>query len=242
LLGYQSLLQATKAQSVFVSDANMRNGLLLDLTRAFRASEVQAQLSGIIHAARGVGDKYHYDAAHAQHVAELSVQLFDFLKPVHQLDDRDRLLLDVAGILHDVGAFVGSSSHHKHSFYLIANCELFGLRRAELMLVALVARYHRRSPPKRTHVEYVSLTREERMTVSKLAAILRVADALDRGHAQQVRNARYELDSNELIIYVLGVPDLTLERRAMAGKMDLFEDVYGLKVRLEEADAAAPPS
>ena len=134
--------------------------------------------------------------------------------------------------------YVASSSHHKHSYYLIANSEVFGLRRADLMVVALVARYHRRSPPKRTHPEYMVLPREKRMIVSKLSAILRVADALDRGHAQQIRDVRFELDANELVIYVSGLPDLTLERRALAAKADLFGDVYGQRVRLEEADVA----
>jgi exopolyphosphatase/guanosine-5'-triphosphate,3'-diphosphate pyrophosphatase len=84
----------------------------------------------------------------------------------------------------------------------------------------------------------MGLPREKRMVVSKLAAILRVADALDRGHAQQVREVRFELTPAELTIYVSGVSDLTLERRALAAKADLFGDVYGLRVRLEEADVA----
>jgi exopolyphosphatase/guanosine-5'-triphosphate,3'-diphosphate pyrophosphatase len=238
LLTYQALLHATQANQILVSDVTMRDGLLLDLTQTPQPEETKAQVNSILQSAKGIGEKYRYDATHARHVADLAVSLFDALRGEHKLSDRDRLLLEVAAILHDVGTYVGGSSHHKHSYYLILNSEIFGLRRAELQTVALVARYHRRSAPKRTHPEYMALPREGRMVVSKLAAILRVADALDRGHVQQVRNLRFEQDANELVIYVPGVPDLTLERRALAGKTDLFEEVYGLNVRLEEADAA----
>jgi exopolyphosphatase/guanosine-5'-triphosphate,3'-diphosphate pyrophosphatase len=238
LLGYQALLRATQVGQILVSDVSMRDGLLLDITQSLRAEEAETIRNSIIHSAKGIGVKYHYDAEHAQHVAELAVRVFDVLAGEHRLSSHERLLLQVAALLHEIGMYVAGSSHHKHSYYLIANSEVFGLRRAEMLTVALVARYHRRSPPKRTHPDYMGLPREKRMVVSKLAAILRVADALDRGHAQQVREVRFELTPAELIIYVSGLSDLTLERRALAAKADLFGDVYGLRVRLEEADVA----
>ena len=236
LLTYQMLAHATRTETILVSDVSMRDGLLLDITHTLRAEEAETLRNSVIQSAKGIGEKYHYDAEHGRHVADLAISIFDSMRPEHHLSDRERLLLQVASLLHEVGMYVASSSHHKHSAYLISNSEVFGLRRSELMLVALIARYHRRSPPKRTHMEYMSLPRDSRMTVSKLAAILRVADALDRGHAQQVRDIRIEKDANELIIYVPGASDLALERRALATKSDLFEDVYGLGVRLEEAD------
>ena len=238
LLGYQALLNTTKVRQMLVSDVSMRDGLLLDMTQSLKAEEAATIRNSIIQSAKGIGEKYHYDARHSQHVADLAVRIFDVMHNEHRLSDHERLLLYVAGLLHEVGMYVASSSHHKHSYYLIANSEVFGLRRADLMVVALAARYHRRSPPKRTHPEYMVLPREKRMIVSKLSAILRVADALDRGHAQQIRDVRFELLPNELIIYVSGLPDLMLERRALAAKADLFGDVYGQRVRLEEADVA----
>jgi exopolyphosphatase/guanosine-5'-triphosphate,3'-diphosphate pyrophosphatase len=237
LLAYQALWHEVPVEEMLVSQVSMRDGLLLELTYSLKAEETQALRNSVLQSAKGIGEKYRYDANHALHVAELSAKLFEGLRSEHKLSDHELLMLRAAAILHDVGAYVATSSHHKHSAYLIANSELFGLRRTDLSTVAQVARYHRRSPPKRTHQEYMALPREKRMVVSKLAAILRVADALDRGHAQQLREIRLERDPNELIIHVAGVPDLTLERRALVGKADLFEDVYGLKVRLEEADA-----
>jgi len=172
-------------------------------------------------------------------VAQVAAGLFDEMEAEHGLGARHRLLLEVAALLHEVGGFVSSRAHHKHSYYLIANSEIFGLTRDELLTVAHIARYHRRSCPKPSHTEFVALSRETRMVVSKLAALLRVADALDRGHAQQARNFRCERREQELAVAIPGVADLSLERRAIAAKGDLFEDVYGLKVRLEEAPLPA---
>jgi exopolyphosphatase/guanosine-5'-triphosphate,3'-diphosphate pyrophosphatase len=145
----------------------------------------------------------------------------------------------VAALLHETGKFVTNRSHHKHSWYLISNAEILGLRRDDIAIAAAVARYHRRSTPKSTHPEYMQLAREQRMVVSKLAALLRVADALDRGHWQQVCRFRVERRDQDFVVCVKGAGDLTLERRALVDKGDLFEDIFGLRVRLEEETGAA---
>jgi len=242
LLAYQALLHASAAHRMLVSSVSMRDGLLLDLARSVTGRDDPALVESVIDSAEAIGEKYRYDARHARHVADLSVRLFDELRPEHRLTARERLLLRVAALLHEVGGFVSSRSHHKHSYYLISNSALFGLRRAELQIVAHVARYHRRSPPKATHTDYMMLPRTERIIVNKLAAILRVADALDRGHAQQVRDLVIERRPGELLICVKGVGDLSLERRAMPSKADLFEEIYGMKVRLEEDPSLLPAS
>ena len=168
-------------------------------------------------------------------MADLAVRLFDELHAEHGLGPRHRLLLQVAGLLHEVGGFVSSRSHHKHSYYLIANSEIFGLNRDEIAVVAHVARYHRRSGPKPSHPEYMALPRETRVTVNKLAALLRVADALARGHVRHARDLRFERQGDDLVVCIPGVADVLLEERAIAGKGDMFEDIYGMKVRLETA-------
>ena len=233
LLVYQNLLRLTQATQMIVSHVSMRDGLLLELARAVTGQEDQALLEGVIHSAMAVARKYRVDMTHARTVADVSVRLFDELHAEHGLGPRYRLLLEVAGLLHEVGGFVSSRSHHKHSGYLIANSEIFGLNRDEIAVVAQVARYHRRSGPKPSHAEYVALPRETRVTVNKLAAILRVADALARGHVRQAGQLRFDRQGDDLVISISGVADVLLEDRAVANKGDLFEDIYGLKVRLE---------
>ncbi len=235
LLVYQYLLHKTRANEMIVSRVSMRDGLLLELAHNVTGEEDRALGEGIIHSALLIAEKYRVDLEHAQKVADLSVRLFDVLQADHGLAPRFRLLLEVAGLLHEVGTFVSNQAHHKHSYYLIAHSEVFGLNRDEVELTAHIARYHRRSGPKPSHLEYMSLPRESRVTATKLASILRVADALVRGRGRQLHDPRFERRPDELIVYVPNVADLILEQRALAVKSDLFEDVYGMRVRLEEA-------
>lgn len=240
LMVYQALLEATGVMQFLVSPGSMRDGLLLDLAARVTGREDEGLTKGVTRSALAVARKYHVDRRHAQNVADLSTKLFDLLQAEHGLAARHRLLLRVAGLLHEVGGFVSNRSHHKHSYYLIANAEIFGLSRDEHMLVAHVARYHRRAVPQQSHLEYVALPRDRRILVNKLAALLRVADALDRAHGQQVRDFQGERRENEFVITVPGVTDLTLERGAIGQKGDLFEDVFGLRIRLEEGRPALP--
>ena len=108
------------------------------------------------------------------------------------------------------------------------------LTREETILVAHIARYHRRSGPKASHPEYMRLPREQRMIVSKLAAILRVADALDRAHLQRLRNLEIRRESRQIVLVTDGAGDPTLERRVLANKAGLFTDIYGLTVEIAQ--------
>ncbi|MBN2210954.1 MAG: Ppx/GppA family phosphatase [Sedimentisphaerales bacterium] len=234
LLVHQALLEAIDIKSMYISEASMQDGLLLNLARRAGGREDVGLNEGVIQSALSVAEKYHVDLDHAHHVEALALRLFDELKTEHGLSGRHRLLLQVAALLHETGDFVNSRSHHKHSYYLIAHAELFGLSREEHEVVALAARYHRRSAPKSSHVEYMSLPRDKRMVVSKLAAILRVADALDAAHTRQIKDFCCRREGDDLMLCVPQAIDLTLQRRTLEQKSDLFEDIFGLHVRLEE--------
>jgi exopolyphosphatase/guanosine-5'-triphosphate,3'-diphosphate pyrophosphatase len=239
LLVNQALLAASGADRMMVAGVSMRDGLLLDLTNQLAGREDPVLAESVLQSARTIGEKYGYDAGHAELVAELSVRLFDELARDHGLAARQRLLLQAAAVLHEIGSFVSSRAHHKHSYYLIVNSEIFGLRQWERQIVALVARYHRRATPRLTHEEYRTLPRTPRLQINRLAAILRVADALAGGQGQQMLKFRAERRDDDLVLGVPGVTDFSAEERALAKKADLFEDVYGMKVRLETAEAGS---
>jgi exopolyphosphatase/guanosine-5'-triphosphate,3'-diphosphate pyrophosphatase len=144
-------------------------------------------------------------------------------------------LLRVAGILHEIGAYISTRAHHKHSFYLIVNSDIFGLSREELVTVAHIARYHRRSGPMPSHVEYTALPREQRVVINKLSAILRVGDALSQGHIPNAAKLQFERQGDDFIILIPNASNLLLEKRSIARKGGMFEEIYGMKIRLEEA-------
>ena len=233
LMVYYALLQTTSAQELTVSEVSMRDGLLYDLACAVSRNKSEYDSTQVLNSARALAEKYHVDLHHANHVCELAVRIYDELKKQHWLNIEYKMLLQAAAILHEVGLFIDSRAYHKHSYYVIANSEVFGFDPRELEIVAHVARYHRRSRPKPSHVEYTRHNREEKMIINKLAAILRVADALDVNRTQDIKNFTCRIENDELIITTSGCGDLTLEKRALVTNGDLFEDIYGLRVHLE---------
>ncbi|MDD5728773.1 MAG: HD domain-containing protein, partial [Victivallales bacterium] len=184
----------------------------------------------MISVALTVGEKYNYEAEHADNTAALSMKIYNRTRHLHKLNERCGLLLRIAAILHDVGRFVDLQKHHKHSYYLISNSQLPGLSKTEAIIVPLIARYHRKSEPKAYHPEYMQLGGSERVVVCKLAAILRIADALDRGHHGRLRNSKIRVSSNCLLIEA---PDkygeYSLERFFLEKKQSMFCDIFGLK-------------
>ena len=235
LLTYLQILKETQAQSIIVSNASIRAGILQDLAPIEPSNRLQRLSQQIVSAARGLGKKYHFDDQHAERVRSLSVRLFDALRTEQRMTDTHRLYLEVASLLHDIGLFISSRSHHKHSHYLIAASELFGLRKRELEIIANIARYHRRSLPQRSHIAYISLDRDERMIVSKLAAILRAANAIDKDHLQKVMELTISCEGDQLILSVPNISDLAMGKMELASRSDFFTEVFGKKIILREA-------
>lgn len=234
LMVYRELIGRTGLKSFYVSTASMRDGLLLDHVQRVTGHEDEAISKGVLHSALSLAEKYRVEITHAKNTEHLAMRLFDELQTLHGLASRHKLLLRVATLVHESGTFINTRAHHKHTFYLLMHSEIFGLTRNEIAVVAHVARYHRRSSPKPSHTDYMTLPRERRMIVSKLAALLRVADALDTTHTQNIKDFQCDLRSDECVIFVATGSDITLERRSLEQKTDLFEDIFGLKVRLED--------
>ncbi len=235
LLFYLNFLNETKAEEVIIPKLSIRDGLLLEMAQLFsgyRRTDVSKQ---VLNSAHHLGAKYMYDKGHAVCVASLSLKLYDLLAGDHGMGSRERLLLEVSGILHDIGTYVSPSGHHKHSYYLVDAAEIFGLRRTDKNIVANVVRYHRRVPPRETHVPYMSLAKSDRAIVSKLASILRIADALDTGHQQKIRSFTLERSEDTYAIWVpKEIGDISLERESLRRKGDMFADVFGAPLDLKQ--------
>ena len=231
LLVYARLARALSLRHIHVCDASLRYGVLSEMASGGAWTEEFEQQ--IINSALTLGRRYEVEPDHARCVAGLCARIFAELQPEHRLDPRYGVLLHVAALLHESGQFISRSSHHKHSMYVILNSDLFGLGSEDILLTALVARYHRRAHPNPMHEYYADLDREDRIRVSKLAAILRVADALDTGHRQRMRDAAIRVVDGRLVIRARHPEDFTLERLQLREKGQLFEQVYGMQLVLE---------
>ncbi len=174
------------------------------------------------------------ESIHAVHVAQLSCTLFDQLQPLHHMKERFRGVLELAAILHEVGQFISQRSMHKHSLYLIRNSELFGIGAHDKELVALVARYHRRANPQPSHDGYGQLDREDRVTVAKLAALLRIANALDASSTQRVENLECDIkgDGKQVLLKTSSSADLSMEQLKLKQVTPFFEEIFGANIVL----------
>jgi exopolyphosphatase/guanosine-5'-triphosphate,3'-diphosphate pyrophosphatase len=227
LLFYTHLAQGLGKKGLVLASTSMRHGLLMEMIHGYDGDERFRK--SILGSAESITNKYHANVKHAKQVARLAATLFDALRAEHRLQSHEALLLQVASLVHDIGLFIGPRNHHKHSMYLIQNSDLFGLNGRDIRLVSLIARYHRRSQPKASHVEYLALNFNDRITVTKLSAILRVADALDENHTGRIDAIDCEIVGNDFFVTAHGVSDVSLEEIALRNKGTLFEDTYGMR-------------
>ncbi len=186
----------------------------------------------VLHFAGILAERYQADKNHREHVARLSMDMFEQLKDLHRLTEHDGLLLNVASILHEVGTYISQRNHELHSQYIILNSEIFGLSRDDVEIIALLGRYHRHGVPSNSDPIYGELELTDRMRVAKMAAILRVADALERGHAQRVNGLRAHIRGRALELELLGVRETAVEEPALRVKGDLFADIFGYDIVL----------
>ncbi len=218
---------------VWVPEGDFQRDLLLDLMN--EGTQTKTFQDEVIDSAAEIGNRYKTDRKHAEHVAVFAQQLFRELRHLHALDSKYELLIRVAAILHEVGMFISPREHHKHSMYIILNTDVFGLSTADREMVALLARYIRRYNPEPSHPNFADLSREERMIVFKLAAMLRIADALDRSHSQRIRSIILRPEGGRLTIVTPGVEDSTVEQLAINSKCDLFREIYGYEIILSKS-------
>ena len=226
----EMIARSLNLNDVIIPDSGYEEEFLGSLIRAERHPEdLEAE---VLHFAGILADRYKADKGHREHVAHLCMEMFDQLQDLHRLSEHDRLLLEVASILHEVGSFISQQNHQLHSQYIILNSEIFGLSRDDVETVALLARYHRHEVPSNSDPMYGELELTDRMRVAKMAAILRVADALERGHAQRVNGVRAHIRGRMLELELQGVRETAVEDLALRLKGDLFADIFGYDVVL----------
>lgn len=215
------------------SDAALREGVLLDtLARGSGTGELHHLRDVARQSVAALAARCDDDLAHSAHVAMLAVQLYDATRTLHGLPERCRDDLEAAATLANVGLVIAHSKHHLHSYYVIRNSELAGLTDHEIEMIALVARYHRKSAPKPSHPEFQALDPDARHVVRTLAGILRVAIGLDRSHDGRVTSVRASRRGKRLLIEAVHAPDVdvSLEVYTANERSALLEQVLGLRV------------
>lgn len=240
LAGTLILEQITEAfgiKEMKVSEFALREGIIFDTIEKQNAG-VQIdhfndiRYSSVLH----VAEQFRFEETHSRHVAKLALSIFDQTKQIHGLGETERNYLESGALLHEIGLFISHSQHHRHSYYLIRNAEMFGYLESEKEMIANIARYHRKSHPKLKHEGYGNLTYEQQQVVNALSSILRIADGLDRTHASAVRSVTVHKRSNAVIITAhprrQSVP-IDLEVWGAEQKKSLFEQTFDCRVSVK---------
>ena len=194
------------------------------------------KLDAILELAR----RYNYDPAHAHQVECLAGTLFVELQDLHKLDTGDRKLLEYAAILHDIGYYVSSKGHHRHALQMIMMEPLLAFTRDEKTIIANIARYHRKALPSIEHTAFGILSDVDKQRVGLMAPLLRLADALDHGHAGRVLELFCDTTDDAVILYVGAHGELPDESQAVARRADMFRHVYRRDLQLRVLSPRLP--
>jgi exopolyphosphatase / guanosine-5'-triphosphate,3'-diphosphate pyrophosphatase len=216
----------------------LREGMIVDWMLSHNLIEDRLRYQGSVRrrSALSMAEKYHVDLDNGERVANFALTLFDQTQgKLHQWGETERQLLWASGILHNAGHYVSHSAHHKHSYYLIRHGGLLGYTDTEIELVANLARYHRKSPPKKKHDPFRVLSPDQRLLIEQLSALLRVGVALDRRQIGAITHlhSHFHTQNRELHLYLspkqLG-DECELELWSLDYKKPEFEATFGVKL------------
>jgi exopolyphosphatase/guanosine-5'-triphosphate,3'-diphosphate pyrophosphatase len=235
-----TILRGLGAEHLTLCDLALREGLVLDYIHrnSARIRKVERYPDVRRRSVVELGERCGYWSDHAQQVARLALSIFDQTRSVHGLGDREREWLEYAALLHDVGVHISYDRHHRHSYYLIKNGDLRGFDPQEIEVIALVARYHRQATPKKSHDGFGDLGGTLRATVRVLSAIVRLAEGLDRSHAQALAGIDLFPRGDDYLARLRANGDAELELWAAHRHVAPLEEALALPIRFEVSSTA----
>ena len=234
-----TILRGLGADDLTLCDLALREGLVLDYIHrnSARIRKVERYPDVRRRSVVELGERCGYWSEHAQQVARLALSIFDQTRSVHGLGDREREWLEYAALLHDIGVHISYDRHHRHSYYLIKNGDLRGFDPREIEVIALVARYHRQATPKKSHEGYGDLNNALRRTVRVLSAVVRLAEGLDRSHAQALGGIDLFPRGDDYLARLRANGDAELELWAAHRHVAPLERELALPIRFEVSGA-----
>ncbi|MEL1136309.1 exopolyphosphatase [Desulfitobacterium sp. THU1] len=224
-------LKMTRAQQIYAPDISLKNGLVYDLAdQLIESPQSKDSLNDIISSVWYIANRFGTDKKHVKQVEKLALAIFDQTRRLHRLDNPERMYLQVAAILHAVGYYVSFSDPHDHAYGIIKHRNIMGLSARELTLIANIARYNTQEAPSHHHPNYEGLNDDDKIIVSKLAAILKLAESLDCSHKSKVESLEIRQAGEQLIFTLHSWQDTLLEEWTFRNRVSLFEEVTGMQV------------
>lgn len=228
ILILSTIFKQLNIEKMLISEYALREGIIFNALAEFDDNQSSSEKHNVrFNSIRHLAEISNFDREHCEHVAKLSLILFDELKSLHELPKVNKEYLEAAALLHDIGYHISYGQHHKHSYYIIRNSGLLGFNDQEISVIANIARYHRKSHPKPGHTEFSSLPSKQQEVVKVLSSILRVADSFDRTHSQSVKDI--SIKSNELAVKFnlnINSDNIDIELWSLERRKALFEEVF----------------
>lgn len=224
------IAQEARIKEIQIPGVGLKEGVLWDMIPAVLRPGLPRHEQAWI-SAMGLGKKYRFDAEHGLRVARTAQSLFDQTQELHKLQEKERLLLRIASLLHDIGHFVGAYNHELHGYYILRNSPMIGLDEHQQELISILVRHHRKTTLKNQEEYSGELSQKDRLIARKLCALLRLADAVEVSHTTRIRDVKMNKDSQCWQLQMNGQGNLLLEKWALAKRKSLFEEVF--KTRLD---------
>ncbi|PJA33484.1 MAG: exopolyphosphatase [Zetaproteobacteria bacterium CG_4_9_14_3_um_filter_53_7] len=229
---FHEIMMLGGAKQMIMPDASLLDGIVLDMLD----SEEQTFLSqrrNLIAWARSLKKKYHVDRKYSKEVARLSLSLFDQSLKLHKFNHRDRLLLEIAALVHEIGLYVRVGGHHQHAAYLISVSPLLGLSKAEKNILSQLVRYQRKASPSDSHTDFFESGKNTQRKIWQLSCLLRLGIALNKERRNRVDSVEIQLSGDMVTLHMEGETDMLLERWAALKHSDYFEQAFGLKLHID---------
>jgi exopolyphosphatase/guanosine-5'-triphosphate,3'-diphosphate pyrophosphatase len=236
-----NIFKIVRNRSIYILETSLMEALLANIVLGVEIANKYNKSNQLISVAKFLCEKFEADLKHAKQVAGLCEQLFGKLKDMLGLKEDELVYLLLAAYLHNIGLFINNRSHHKHTEYIVSSLNLFRLSDSEIKVIATIARYHRKNTPQRRHLLYGALPADKQILVQKLAAILRIANALDASHKQKVKGLEVNFrGQDEVELTVRSTESFFLEKSQFDDMKGLFEEVSGSKAFLKVVNALTP--
>ncbi|HEY9527918.1 MAG TPA: Ppx/GppA phosphatase family protein [Anaerolineales bacterium] len=229
----QLIAREAGVKQIMIPHVGLKDGILLDIAADLSKSLSPRRQEQAWESALHMGRKYQFNEEHARLTSRLAARLFEQSGPLHNLDEDSLLLLEIGALLHDIGHFINSAEHEKHGAYLLNASPLIGLNQREQNIVANLVRYHRKQLPSTHDEEFKSLPQKDRLIVTKLSVLLRLADSLDISHMENVNDVTLKQTDSGWKLKVSGKKDQLLMKWAFDKRKSQFRDVFGVSLEMD---------
>lgn len=230
IIFFKVFLEYTDAKGVYAPGISLRHGVLYDMAeKIFKSSSFEQNNRDIIESALHIALKYETDKKHCYHVRDTALSIFDGTSRFHELGERERLYLEIAAMLHDIGKYISYSEHNMNSYYIIKTQNITGLSNNEVDIIANIAGYHEGDIPSLVHPNYGALSAKDRLIVSKLTAILQIAESLDVSHKQKISKIDVAVSGDKIYFIPSSKENILLEEWHFNHTVEFFEEVFGIK-------------